>query len=60
MKSVKGSKSLFTSFNHLYNAEKILLFIKLYWLVILKLVIFIRNAIHCFMFSLLLNKVFSY
>ena len=43
MISIKRYESLFTSFKHLYNEKRILLFTKLYWFIISKLVIFIRT-----------------
>ena len=43
MISIKRYESLFTSFKHLYNEKRMLLFIKLYWFIISKLVIFIRT-----------------
>lgn len=42
MISIKRYESLFTCFKHFYNEKTMLLFIKLYWFIISKSVIFIR------------------
>ena len=43
MISIKRYESLFTSFKHFHSEKRRLLFIKLYWFIISKLVIFIRT-----------------